>query len=512
MALATTYHPTQSEVHTGTGVRTVLLLGALMALCCALSYFFFLPQSLRLDEAQTLWQSSRSAGQILTLIAQDVHVPLYFELLHFWRYFGDTVVMERLFSMFFYLASIPAIYFLGRLAYSRSVGLFAATLLALSPFMNWYGNEIRMYTLFIFLTILNQYCFIKIWKTDNEHAWAWYVITALLGAFTHYFFLIVLLAQGLFFFLNKKLFSPHAFRRFFLTALLLVVCFAPWVYNVLHQGELGNSVPTLPIPTTVDLFNTFSQFIFGFQSDNLNTVFLSLWPITLLLAFFALRKSGKLTPESQYFLLTFVLGIGLAFAVSFMLPLFVSRYLIFTVPSLFLLLTSFISLYPPRAAHITRTTLITLMFVMLAVEIWSPTTPVKEDYRDAANYLTQNASAQDVVLISSPFTIYPVEYYYRGEAPLQTLPSWDHYAYGPIPAFNEADLPAEVASTTADAQDAWLLFSYDQGYQKNILSYFQSHYQELQKITYSSGMTLYEYQLRYDTPLSNLATTTAFAQ
>ena len=277
---------------------------------------------------------------------------------------------------------------------------------------------------------------------------------------------------------------------------------------MIHQGELGNSSPVLPIPTTVDLFNTFSQFLFGFQSDNVNTALLSLWPVTLGLAFFALRKSEKLTPESQYFLITFVLGIGLAFAFSLILPLFVSRYLIFTVPSLFLLLTSFISLYPPRAAALARTGVIVLMFVMLGVEIISPTTPVKEDYRDASTYLTQNASAQDVVIVSAPFTIYPVEYYYRGTAPLQTLPSWDHYAYGPIPAFSETNLPAQVASSTTDAEDAWVLFSYDQGYQSNIKSYFDDHYQQLADIPFSPGMVLYEYKLRYDTPLSNLATTT----
>jgi mannosyltransferase len=483
-----------------------------MLMVVVLSYFFFMPQSLRLDEAQTLWQSSHSAADIITLVAQDVHVPLYFELLHFWRYITDSVQFGRVFSMLFYLASIPALYFLGKLAYDRSVGLFAATLLAASPFMNWYGNEIRMYTLFIFLTIVNQYCFIKIWKTDSEHAWAFYVITTLLGAFTHYFFFIVLFAQAVFFFLNKKLFAPHALRRFVMTMLLLAVCFAPWIYNVIHQGELGNSSPMLPIPTTVDLFNTFAQFLFGFQSDNVNTVLLSLWPATLILAFFALRKSEKLSPESLYFLLTFVLGIGLAFGVSFILPLFVSRYLIFTVPSMFLLITSFISLYPPRAARIARWATVCLMFAMLAVEIVSPTTPVKEDYRDASNYLTANASAEDVVIISAPFTIYPVEYYYRGEAPLTTLPIWDHYAYGPIPAFNEADLPAQVASSTVDAQDVWVLLSYNQGYQPQIQNYFQDNYQQLEHITFSPGLDLYEYKLRYDTPAAEYGTTTAMAQ
>jgi hypothetical protein len=60
-------------------------LPAFSCLYAALAYFFFFNQSLRLDESQSLWQSGRSAADILTIVAQDVHVPLYHELLHFWR-------------------------------------------------------------------------------------------------------------------------------------------------------------------------------------------------------------------------------------------------------------------------------------------------------------------------------------------------------------------------------------------------------------------------------------------
>jgi len=61
---------------------------------------------------------------ILTLIATDVHVPLYHELLHLWRlYVGDSVAYARMFSLFLYLLNIPAMYFLGKVAYGRTVGL-----------------------------------------------------------------------------------------------------------------------------------------------------------------------------------------------------------------------------------------------------------------------------------------------------------------------------------------------------------------------------------------------------
>src|SRR5205085_1186693 len=150
------------------------------------------------------------------------------------------------------------LYALGILAYNRSTALFAATLVAVSPFMNWYGNEIRMYTLLTLIVIFNQYFYIKLWKTHGEsenHAWAGYVVTALLGVYTHYFFIFNLLAQAIFYFTHRSLFHEHAFKRFIVAAVIVVAAFAPWLWFVFAQGQAQNSAPGLTAPTSINLFN-----------------------------------------------------------------------------------------------------------------------------------------------------------------------------------------------------------------------------------------------------------------
>src|SRR5581483_11096660 len=140
-------------------------LGLIMLGVMAVSLFFLSKQSLRLDEAQSLWQSSRSPYGILYVIAQDVHVPLYLILLHFWQFlFGNQVAIARLLSLLFFLASIPALYALGKLAYSAKIGWIATLLAALSPFLNWYGNEIRMYSMMVFFGLLSHYYFLSLFK------------------------------------------------------------------------------------------------------------------------------------------------------------------------------------------------------------------------------------------------------------------------------------------------------------------------------------------------------------
>ncbi len=492
-------------------MRAVIILAGMV---CAATLFslFFLPQSLRLDESQSLWETSRSPAAILSTVAEDVHVPLYHELLHWWRsVVGDSVYSARVLSLIFFLAAIPAIYLLGATIYGPATGLFAAFLFLLSPFMNWYASEIRMYTIFAFMAILNQYFFVRLLRQDADSAWVGFGITAVIGIYVHYFFFLLLAAEGLFFLLRRNRFGPHALSRMLIIAGVVALSFAPWVAYVLYEGQAQNQQPQLPIPTTINLFSVFSQFLLGFQVDPVNTVFLSLWPLILIVAFLALRRRASARLETDFLTIAVVVPVAAAFLISFFVPLFVSRYLIFVAPALYLLIAHIFSRYPGAGKWIAGGALSVLMASMLVVQVASAATPVKEDYRDVVDYLTANAHPQDVIIVSAPFTIYPIEYYYRGAAALDTLPEWDRYAHGAIPGFDAATLPAQVADETAGANYAWLVLSYDQGYQKQIHDYFEGRYARVYQHTFSQGLTVYAYKIRYDTPLSKLPVATSTA-
>lgn len=488
---------------------------ACMAIPIFLSAFFFMGQSLRLDEAQSLWQTSRSFGDIFTVVAGDVHVPLYHLLLRFWRlYVGNTVTDARALSLLFYVISIPVLYMLGRRAYESRTALFATFLFSISPFMNWYGNEVRMYTLFTLFVILNQYFYVRIFKAKadggepSDHIWAGYTLTALFGAFTHYFFFLNLLAQAVFYFLRRDLFPIGSLKRFIFAAVIVVGSFLPWGWYVLHLGTAGFQEPVLALPSSVDFFSAFGQFLYGFQNDNVNTVFLSLWPIVVVLGLISLRRSHRLQAESEYFLLTVLLSFAVAFFGSFVLaPVFVSRYLIFTIPAFYLLLASLFENYSPRMQELAQWGLACIMIATLGLEIINPTMPVKEDYSQAVAYIDTHATSQDSVILSAPFTIYPVQYYYTGQAPVTTLPIWNQYAYGGIPAFSASTLASQVQQDVGASQNIYLLLSYNQGYELDIKNYFDSHYQMVYSQTFSDDLNLYVYKARYDTGATAIATT-----
>lgn len=496
-----------------TSAQTVAVLSMLMLSVIVLSVLIFSNQSLRLDEAQSLWQTSRDPIAMFRIIAQDVHVPLYHIMLHYWQQFiGNSVAAARMMSMVFFILLIPAVYITGKRAYSSSVGLFAAVLVAASPFLNWYGNEIRMYSLFALMTVLNQYFFIRIFmdrpsvrlaseKTADVkgHIWLGYILTSVIGMFTHYFFAFNVIAQIIFFVAYRRHFPKPAMKAFLMIALLGVILFVPWLYYVYHLGAAANTQPALSEPTSIDIFNTFSQFLFGFQNDQTNTILLSLWPLVVLLIFLSLRRNQKIEPQTAYLFVSLVMPILLALMISeAWKPIYLTRYLILSLPSLYLLISWVLSTYPKRLAFFLRTALVSIMIVTMAVEAVSAATPVKEDYRDASYYLESRAKPTDVIVLSAPFTIYPFEYYYRGAASVETLPLWDQYAAGPIPRFSPAELKSDAAKIEDSHQTLWLLLSYDQGYEKQVKAYFDTHFQKTDEAHFSSGIDLYAYRLRYD--------------
>lgn len=475
-----------------------LYLVGLMAVVITISYAFFMNESIRLDEAQSIWQASHSLPETLKIVAADVHVPLYHIVLHYWMiFFGTGIEAVRALSLIFFLVSLPLLYLLSRTLLSRPWSLVVVTLFALSPFMNWYANEARMYTLLAMFAILSQYFFIRI--LQNKPGWDGYALTVILGVYSHYFFIFTLAAQAIYFLFNRKEFRPGSFKLFILTAIGVVTSLAPWIYYFIQQGLASNTRPNLPTPSSVDLFNTFSQFLFGLQTDIINTIILSSWPILVIVAFFTVRKNLKVSPTVLYLLTASLLPVLLAFVLSFIVtPFFLSRYMMPAVAPLYIATAWLLSYFSKKGALIGIAIWASVIGFTFYLQTASPLNPVREDYQSAANYIEEHATVSDVVALTAPFTVYPFEYYYSGDAKLQTIPLWNRGAEGAIPAFNAGSMPEQVDQLINGHDYIYILASHGQGYEEEVLDYFITRYEQVEKIDYSEDMQLLVFRVGYD--------------
>ena len=478
-------------------IITVMLISLIGTL--VISSQLLIHNSIRLDEAQSLWQTSHSIPGILKVIAQDVHVPLYHILLHFWQItFGQSIEAARTLSLLFFIATIPIVYLLARRILSINWSLFVVVLFSFSPFMNWYANEARMYTLLVLVTTLSQLFFVKLIQSKGRQGWLGYCLTAIVGVYVHYFFLFSLLTQAIFFLVSRKYFIKGTFYRFAALAVFLVIELLPWLLYFHSLGSASNTSPNLQTPSSIDFFNVFSQFSYGFQTNAVNTILVSLWPLVVIVALLAVRKGQRVTHKLGYILAAALLPIIIAFIMSYAItPFFVSRYMIASLPILIIVGVWFMSHYK-KPLYLALSSLIIVMLIGTSLqEYLSHSTPVKEDFQSAAQVISHKVTSSDRVVLSAPFSIYPFNYYYNGEATVSTLPIWNRSTPGAMPAFDSKQLAKQVNQLNANHQYIYLLLSSDQGYQEQIYQYYERHFEKTLSQQFSPGLQLQVYRVNY---------------
>lgn len=158
-----------------------------------------------------LWKSGAGISDVIQNLANEsTHPPLYFILTHLWmQLFSNpgemaSIWAARALSAFFGVASIPAMFGFGYLAFrSKLVAQIAAAMMAVSPYNVFLAREARHYTLAILLVIVSLSCLVKAIEIIHQKqplplwmGFIW-VTTNIVGVATHYFFALTLCAEGL---------------------------------------------------------------------------------------------------------------------------------------------------------------------------------------------------------------------------------------------------------------------------------------------------------------------------
>lgn len=485
--------------------KNIILFIAFLLLALVINTLVLQSQSIRLDESQSLWISTKSTFAVLKFTAEDVHVPLYNLLLHFWiQIFGNNIYVARSLSLLFFLINIPILYKFSKNYFNNKVALLTVSLFILSPFIIWFTSETRMYTLFTLVATINNLFFLNLVKSNAKAGKLGFFFSTIIGLYTHYFFIFIIVTQIVYilwmFFKDYKAVNVRKLAYVYIALVVSsFIFFFPWIAFVINLGFAANSQPVIPTLTTFNIFQTLVNFLFGFQSQNMQSVLVSLWPIIIITLFvvFTQRKNIEIN-NIDYFLLATFLPITLVFLISFIVPIFLTRYLIFVTPTFFLLLSWVLINFPKPLQAYLISGFLTILFVLMIYQNVSVYTPAKEDFTSVANYLSDNTNPQDVIVVTPPFTIYPIEYSYKGHSRVETIPSWDRYKTGAIPSFNEENLRTQIQNYRSKYANMYVVLSYNQGYEEKITDYLDNNYELKQKSTYSQNIEIRKYKLRYD--------------
>lgn len=489
--------------------------GIVVIVALAISLILIFSQSIRLDEAQSIWFTTKSIPTIISLSAEDVHVPLYILILHYWvQIFGSTIAIVRLFSFVFFLITIPIYYLFVRESSTEEVAITAVCLFVLSPFILWYSAEGRNYALFTLISTLSSLTFMRVHTSNMKHSKLPYFIATIIGVYTHYFFLLLIFTQWLYYVgvrlvkvINASYPSFRSRLKAFFTidifaytglVLVSVLTLIPWIYLFIKAGAGSSTSPLIPPPTTYNLFQTYINFIFGFQSSAVQNILISFWPILTIFLFlvFTIRRKVRINDLGYLVMVTFI-PVLIAYLASFIKPVFLTRYLIFVTPSLFFIIAwVLINSFRKITSWAILTTFIVL-FGFIIFQSISLGNPVKENYQQVAEYLNHYATPSDIIVATAPFTIYPIEYTYKGTTRIATMPEWDRYQSGGIPPYNAAEIKSEVDQYKKQYIRMYVVYSYDQGYEQKIKNYLDKSFYMLDKKQFSEKLEVRVYRLRY---------------
>ena len=109
---------------------------------------------------------------------------------------GNNEVVLRFVPALVGVLTIPLIYFAGKEFMDRNVGIIAAAAFALSPFLIFYSQEARAYSMMLFFVTFAMVFYFKALKTNDLKNWAMFGILSALAFWSHFYSFVIITALG----------------------------------------------------------------------------------------------------------------------------------------------------------------------------------------------------------------------------------------------------------------------------------------------------------------------------
>jgi 4-amino-4-deoxy-L-arabinose transferase-like glycosyltransferase len=174
-------------------------IAGLTVLAAALRFTDLGGQSYWGDEALTVSELHGSLTHTMSLaLGQETTPPLYFVVAWIWtQFFGTGEVGLRSLSAVAGVALIPLAYLVGVTVAGRRLGMLVAALVAFNPFLIWYSQEARAYSLFIALSAVSWLFFLRYARGGRRNDLILWTAASVLALVTHFFAVFIVGAQCL---------------------------------------------------------------------------------------------------------------------------------------------------------------------------------------------------------------------------------------------------------------------------------------------------------------------------
>jgi mannosyltransferase len=399
--------PTPTILESGIAVTKMKDVGKLRALAVlAVCLLVALAESINLGQRSLWYDEAYSAAWTHLgwttlwpqIHAKELFLLTYYALLKLWETFGQSEVALRAFSVFFSVATLPFVYWLGRRCFNPATGFVAMILLAANPVFYYYAREARASSLLIFFSVAASAAFLHALDARTTRAWALYVLVSAFGIYCQLFLMFILCAHALFTLVNWRTIPYRAVCGSFLIVAALV---APLFLLSFTAGMTLHS--WIPRPTIGNLFASLFDVTGGSIAFLLDAIIFAV-------VFAVWQTRGWHSPQRfvQFLLLWLFVPIVIVFAISLLHPIYDSRYLVGVIPAGSLLIANAVTRLPKWCWF-----LVALMLAASLRGLILQKNGDVQDWRQAVGTILSEARPGDAVVVypSTGFVAY--EYYAR---------------------------------------------------------------------------------------------------
>lgn len=305
-----------------------ILFGAFILLNAILKFWFIEENSISWDEPFSIYHAQMDVSKIIHHLYQGNNPPLFEILLHFWiKLVGISPLSVRFLPAIFSCLTAGFVFLLGARFINLKAGFFAALLFTGSNFHLFFAHETRVYAWFGLLTVISMYLFLSLIEDKKSiYRWIALIVVNTTLMYSHYFGIFLIAIQGIsiiaFTEIRKKLFLPY-----FLTGIATLILFLPNIFILVNRLKVSASNGTwIEKPDGIEsLYNM----LWNFSNQPLTTVVCIGLLIAALIKWIINWKQSSVSIVSKVILIWFLFPFLTLFAISYKIPMFLDRYLIF---------------------------------------------------------------------------------------------------------------------------------------------------------------------------------------
>jgi mannosyltransferase len=368
-----------------------------------------LSQDIGLDEPFSIYHAQFDFSTIIAQLEGYNNPPLYELILHVWTgIFGISPLSVRTLPMLFAVFSPLLLYYFVRKIFSERVAVCSSLLLSFSTLLQFYAHDCRAYSLFLFLSICSMYLFVLLLENVRRlPAQLLFIVSTTLLIYAHYFGFFIIFFQVIFLLLYHR----KILWRFIIFYLCVLTIYAPhlWVLflRMTHSVSKGT---WLEPPAGID--NVYNM-LWSFSNQPVITILCILILLASLIMVFVKRSSVTVNRYLVLIMIWLFFALFGMFIISFWVPMYIDRYLIYALPAYYILITACIEfLFTAERLRATAFIVFTLCFA-LSINF----NPDKNQHVKEVVELVKSKKDNSVFLLSCNYDFMTAfAYYYDREA------------------------------------------------------------------------------------------------